>query len=430
MAIKLQIRRDILSNWNANQTVVLLEGEIGYVTDTRNMKIGDGATQWQNLKYQAPFYTGTNSSLATTTLSVDQSNNRVGIGTTAPAEALGVVGKVYVGNQASTGSSGTLGLISTGGLNYIQSGENTSGTSAAPLVIGAIGGGPNWLRVTSGGVGIGVTASPSNTLNIESATPTIRLKDTTNANTAHCLIDANGDDGSIIIAADPTAQGAAASTVSLSVDNNTRLQATTTGVAITGTTTSSGLITASAGLTVPTGQALTVAGSGTVSVPSGSITGVAITTNTLAPSKISNMADAGVLGATAAGAVTALTSGSGGTAKTALGLGSAAYTNGTDFICALNQVGQIAFVSFGDSGTGTDAGVYTGVTSSSTTGPNGGGNTSAPTYVSFGGTTTWSKPGSGTRYVRPSQGTWTCIQTNNSTSGSTTVLSMICIRTA
>ena len=332
MAIKLQIRRDILANWNANQTVVLLEGEIGYVTDTRNMKIGDGATQWQFLKYQAPFYTGTNSSLATTTLSVDQTNNRVGIGTTAPAEALGVVGKVYVGNQASTGTSGTLGLISTGGLNYIQSGENTSGTSAAPLVIGAIGGGTNWLRVTSGGVGIGVTASPSNTLNIESATPTIRLKDTTNANTAHCLIDANGDDGSIIIAADPTAQGAAASTVSLSVDNTTRLQATTTGVAITGTTTSSGLITASAGLTVPTGQALTVAGSGTVSVPAGSINGAAITANTLAPSKISNMAAAGVLGATAAGAVTALTSGSGGTARTALGLGTAAYADGPSMI--------------------------------------------------------------------------------------------------
>jgi filamentous hemagglutinin len=430
MAIKLQVRRDTLTNWTANQTVVLLEGEIGYVTDTRNMKIGDGTTQWQFLKYQAPFYTGTNSSLATTTLSVDQSNNRVGIGTIAPAEALGVVGKVYVGNQASTGTSGTLGLISTGGLNYIQSGENTSGTSAAPLIIGAIGGGTNWLRVTSGGVGIGVTASPSNTLNIESATPTIRLKDTTNANTAHCLIDANGDDGSIIIAADPTAQGAAASTVSLSVDNTTRLQATTTGVAITGTTTSSGLITASAGLTVPTGQALTVAGTGTVSVPAGSITGAAITTNTLAPSKISNMAAAGVLGATAAGAVTELTTGSGGTAKTALGLGSAAYTNGTDFICALNQVGQIAFVSFLDSGSGTDAGVYTGVTSSSTTGPSGGSNTSAPTYVSFGGTTTWSKPGSGVRYVRPSQGTWTCIQTNNSTASSNTVLSMICIRTS
>jgi hypothetical protein len=96
----------------------------------------------------------------------------------------------------------------------------------------------------------------------------------------------------------------------------------------------------------------------------------------------------------------------------------------------LNQVGQIAFVSFGDSGSGTDAGVYTGVTSSSTTGPNGGSNTNAPTYVSFGGTTTWSKPGSSTRYVRPSQGTWTCIQTNNSTPSSTTVLSMICIRTA
>jgi hypothetical protein len=141
------------------------------------------------------------------------------------------------------------------------------------------------------------------------------------------------------------------------------------------------------------------------------------------------MAEAGVLGATAAGAVTALTSGSGGTAKTALGLGSAAYTNGSDFICALNQVGQIAFVSFDVTSTGTDAGVYTGVTSSSTTGPRGGGNNTAPTYVSFGGTTTWSKGGA-TYYVRPNQGTWTCIQTNNTVSNSTVTVSMICIRTA
>jgi hypothetical protein len=432
MAIKLQIRRDTLTNWTANQTVVLLEGEIGYVTDTRNMKIGDGATQWQNLKYQAPFYTGTNSNLATTTLSVDQSNNRVGIGTTAPAEALGVVGKVYVGNQASTGSSGTLGLISTGGVNYIQSGENTSATSAAPFIIGAIGGGTNWLRVTSGGVGIGVTASPSNLLHLKGTSPVIRFEDIDGADAnLYCLIDADNTSGTIKIGANNGNVVAQQSNafVALTVNGTERFRANSTGVVITGTTTSSGLITASSGLTVPTGQALTVSGSGTVSVPAGSITGAAITTNTLAPSKISNMAAAGVLGATAAGAVTELTTGSGGTAKTALGLGSAAYTNGTDFICALNQVGQIAFVSFDATATGSDAGVYTGVTSSSSTGPMGGGNNTAPTYVSFGGTTTWSK-GGGTYYVRPNQGTWTCIQTNNAPASSTGKVSMICIRTA
>jgi len=287
MAIKLQVRRDTLANWTANQTVVLLSGEIGYVTDTRNMKIGDGTTTWENLKYQAPYYTGENSGAPNTLLSLDITNSRVGIGTTTPAKALGVVGDIYVGNQTNSGTDGTLGLISSGGANYIQSGQNID-ASSAPLIIGAIGGGTNWLRVTSGGVGIGVTASPSNTLNIESATPTIRLKDTTAAgNTAHCLIDANGDDGSIVIAADPTAAGAAASTVSLSVDNTTRLQATTTGVAITGTTTSSGLLTATDGFTVS---------GGSVSIPNSSIGGVALSNNSVILAKLAQQSTPVLLG--------------------------------------------------------------------------------------------------------------------------------------
>jgi hypothetical protein len=162
-----------------------------------------------------------------------------------------------------------------------------------------------------------------------------------------------------------------------------------------------------------------------LNVAAGSVT---LPSNTVAIASLANMAAAGVLGATAAGAVTALTTGSGGTAKTALGLGAAAYTDGP-YVATGNQVGQIAFVSFDVTSTGTDAGVYTGVTSSSTTGPKGGASSTAPTYVSFGGTTTWSKGGA-TYYVRPNQGTWTCIQTNNTVSNSTVTVSMICIRTA
>lgn len=50
MAIKLQIRRGTASNWtSANPT--LLSGEIGYETDTGNIKIGDGTTNWVGLSY-------------------------------------------------------------------------------------------------------------------------------------------------------------------------------------------------------------------------------------------------------------------------------------------------------------------------------------------------------------------------------------------
>jgi hypothetical protein len=421
MAIKLQIRRDIKTNWDANSGVILLSGEIGYETDTRNMKIGDGATTWSALKYQAPYYTGTNSTLATTTLSVDQTNNRVGIGTSSPQGPLHI-NRGSVGENIIFGVSSTIGSI----------GQDASNNNVINAWTGHVfqTGSTERVRISStGSVGIG-TASPQSQLHLEGTAPIIRLKDTTSGTAEYSSIDADTSTGSISVNANPgnVAGVAASALVALKVNGNERFRANDTGVAITGTTTSSGLITASAGLTVPTGQALTVSGSGTVSVPAGSITGAAITANTLAPSKISDMAAAGVLGATAAGVVAALTTGSGGTAKTALGLGAAAYTDGP-YVATGNQVGQIAFVTYGDSGTGSVAGVYTGVTSSSITGPDGGSNAAAPTFVSFGGTTTWSKPGSSTRYVRPSQGTWTCIQTGNPTGG-TSQISMICIRTA
>lgn len=46
----LQLRRDTAANWtSANPT--LLAGEIGYETDTKRQKIGDGSTAWTSLGY-------------------------------------------------------------------------------------------------------------------------------------------------------------------------------------------------------------------------------------------------------------------------------------------------------------------------------------------------------------------------------------------
>lgn len=51
MAVKIQFRRDTAANWAAVPTTVLSSGEVGYESDTGNIKIGDGTTQWQNLAY-------------------------------------------------------------------------------------------------------------------------------------------------------------------------------------------------------------------------------------------------------------------------------------------------------------------------------------------------------------------------------------------
>ena len=58
MADIVQIRRDTATNWtNANPT--LANGEQGYETDTKKMKVGDGSTTWTSLAY---FAGGTGSS--------------------------------------------------------------------------------------------------------------------------------------------------------------------------------------------------------------------------------------------------------------------------------------------------------------------------------------------------------------------------------
>ena len=50
MAVKFQLRRDTAANWTAANTVLDL-GEPGFETDTRKLKIGDGATPWNSLDY-------------------------------------------------------------------------------------------------------------------------------------------------------------------------------------------------------------------------------------------------------------------------------------------------------------------------------------------------------------------------------------------
>lgn len=47
---RIVIRRDTAANWTA-QNPTLLNGEWGFETDTRRLKIGDGVTAWNALAY-------------------------------------------------------------------------------------------------------------------------------------------------------------------------------------------------------------------------------------------------------------------------------------------------------------------------------------------------------------------------------------------
>jgi len=50
IAINLQIRRDTSANWTSNNPT-LAEGEFGFETDTKKIKIGDGSLGWISLEY-------------------------------------------------------------------------------------------------------------------------------------------------------------------------------------------------------------------------------------------------------------------------------------------------------------------------------------------------------------------------------------------
>jgi hypothetical protein len=47
---RIQIRRGTAAQWTASNPV-LAQGELGYETDTDNVKIGDGSAAWSSLMY-------------------------------------------------------------------------------------------------------------------------------------------------------------------------------------------------------------------------------------------------------------------------------------------------------------------------------------------------------------------------------------------
>lgn len=50
MSFRVQIRRDTTTNWSSVNPI-LLDGEMGYDTVLKCLKIGDGVTPWNSLPY-------------------------------------------------------------------------------------------------------------------------------------------------------------------------------------------------------------------------------------------------------------------------------------------------------------------------------------------------------------------------------------------
>ena len=186
---RIVIRRDTAANW-ATVNPVLLNGEWGFETDARKLKIGDGASTWAALSY---FSTGSGGGSGNTILS----------GSGAPSSALGVNGDIYLdtaatrlygpkaagawgsgvaligpagsaGATGATGSAGAAATISVGSVTTGAAGSSASvtntGTSGAAVFAFTVPRGDTGSTGSAGATGSQGPAGAAATISVGSVT--------------------------------------------------------------------------------------------------------------------------------------------------------------------------------------------------------------------------------------------------------------------
>ena len=125
MANRIQLRRDGAQQW-ANVNPILAQGELGIEIDTSRLKIGDGVTSWNSLKYERPLETESNT--ANTLVKRDADGNfEAGaitasiIGNAATATRLANARAIALGGDMSGSGTfdGSSNLTITAELNYV-----------------------------------------------------------------------------------------------------------------------------------------------------------------------------------------------------------------------------------------------------------------------------------------------------------------------
>ena len=125
MANRIQLRRDGAQQW-ANVNPILAQGELGIEIDTSRIKIGDGVTAWNSLKYERPLETESNT--ANTLVKRDADGNfEAGaitaslIGNAATATRLANARQIQLGGDMSGSGTfdGSSNLTITAELNYV-----------------------------------------------------------------------------------------------------------------------------------------------------------------------------------------------------------------------------------------------------------------------------------------------------------------------
>ena len=125
MANRIQLRRDGAQQW-ANINPILAQGELGIEIDTSRIKIGDGVTPWNSLKYERPLETESNT--ANTLVKRDADGNfEAGaitaslVGNSSTATRLANARQISLGGDMSGSGTfdGSANLTITAELNYV-----------------------------------------------------------------------------------------------------------------------------------------------------------------------------------------------------------------------------------------------------------------------------------------------------------------------
>ena len=135
--VRMQQRRDTAAGW-VSANPVLLNGELGFETDTYKYKLGDGSTAWNSLAYASSpdkliegnteaevVDTGSDGHFKVTT----EGTERIRIG---PAGQIGIAGANYGTSGQVLTSGGPSGAVSwvDGGITVIDGGNFETGGSA------------------------------------------------------------------------------------------------------------------------------------------------------------------------------------------------------------------------------------------------------------------------------------------------------------
>ena len=149
---RIQLKRSTAASWTSNNPVLFV-GEIGYETDTKKFKIGDGSTAWTSLTY---------SSIPLSLSSINDLGD-VTISSAADGDFLRWNGTAWINDAVNLGTdtagSFVQSLVAGTGVTLTNnSGENTTPTIAIGQSVGT-GDSPTFVNVTAALTGNASTAT-------------------------------------------------------------------------------------------------------------------------------------------------------------------------------------------------------------------------------------------------------------------------------